>query len=141
MFDKLHYIYKATLIALSISAFLLIVTVVYTGIFYSDIKIGLEVYLSETLFKTPFIVVYLSLILTAIVLSISVVFLWLGKKNGVYLFLGLSIAIVLVLFFTRPIDWLNILIVVLINLILLIANKPDGKFSFLLRLIHPAKKA
>ncbi|MFH1051898.1 MAG: hypothetical protein V1779_13330 [bacterium] len=141
MFDKLHYIYKATLIALSISAFLLNVAIVYTGIFYSDIKIGLEVYLSETLFKTPFIVVYLSLILTAIVLNISVVFLWLGKKTGAYLFLGFSIAIILVLLFTRPIDWLNILIVMLINLILLLANKPDVKFSFLMRLIHPARKA
>lgn len=118
MKQVLPFFLIVTLIVLSVCAVLFNVAIVYTGIFYSDTQIGLELYLSETFLRFPFAMIYGLLLISSLLLTTSVVLMWFRKIIGLYLFSALSITLMFLLLFAKPIDLYNIILILAFCLVL-----------------------
>lgn len=121
------FILSTTLIVLTALAILLNAGMVYTWIFYSEAKKGLDVYLSDTFAKFPFIYVFALFLVFSLILLLSVILMWMRKKAGLILYLIWSFVLGFLLLFAEQIDWLN-LFLLLIFCLTLIRNK--SYFSF-----------
>lgn len=108
------FLLSATLIVLSILAFVFNGVLIYTGIFYSETERGLEIYLADTFAKFPFVVIYMLLIVFGLLLLTSVILMWIRKTLGLFLYFSWSFALILLLLFAEQFDWFNMLILVVL---------------------------
>ena len=109
---------SALLIVLSIIALIFSGILIYTGIFYTEAELGLQVYLSDTFARFPFVVIYSLLVVFAVFLLMSVILMWIRKTLGLFLYFSWSFALILLLLFGEKIDWFNILVLIIIVVIL-----------------------
>ncbi len=114
------FLISTILIVLSIMAVVFSAVLIYTGIFFSEVQSGLEIYLSDTFVKISFSLIYVLLLFAALILIISVVLMWIRKKVGLFLFFSLSLILLFLLLFANPIDWFNIIILLILNLALIL---------------------
>lgn len=106
---------------LSIFALLYGGLLLYTGIFFTEAKKGLETYLSDVFSMYSFGFIYIMLCISAGILIVSVILMWMRNKAGFYLYFFGSFFLLLLLILAPPIDWLNI-IVLAVTLIILLFN-------------------
>ena len=112
------FLLSATLIVLSVLAFVFNGVLIYTGIFYSEAERGLEIYLADTFAKFPFVVIYVLLIVFGLLLLSSVILMWMRKTLGLFLYFSWSFALILLLLFAEQYDWFNMLILIVLVVVL-----------------------
>lgn len=114
------FLLSSILIILSVLALLFNAAIVYVWVFYAEAQKGLEVYLSETFVKFPFIYFFVSFSIFTLILLVSVVLMWWRKRAGLLLYYGWTFLLLVLLLFAEQIDWFNIVVLLVLALALLL---------------------
>ncbi|MBN2237719.1 MAG: hypothetical protein JW729_09165 [Bacteroidales bacterium] len=118
--DTRPFILTSTLLVLSISSISFLLVLVYAGFYYKETKVGLETYMKAVFEIWSFGLIYSGLLFLSLLFLISVILMWFSNRIGLFLFLSLTFALFLLILFIKPVDWLNVVLLIILDTALLI---------------------